>query len=50
MLSTKQIQTVIGKHELADELYVELPNGEILELCGMTIKNGKLVLRTEIPL
>jgi hypothetical protein len=49
MLSTKNIQSVIGKNELADELYVEI-NGEILELCNITIIDGKLVLRPEVKL
>ena len=50
MLSTTEIQSVIGTHNLTDELYVELPTGEVLELCGVTVKDGKLVLKTEIPL
>lgn len=49
MLSTKQIQSVIGTHELADELYVEI-DGEVLELCNITIIDGKVVLRPEVKL
>lgn len=49
MLSTTQIQSVIGTHELADELYVEI-EGEILELCNITIKDGKIVLKPEVKI
>lgn len=49
MLSTKQIQSVIGTHEIADELYVEI-DGEVLELCNITIIDGKVVLRPEVKL
>lgn len=49
MLSTTEIQSVIGNHNLTDELYVEI-DGKVLELCNITIKDGKLVLRPETQL
>ena len=50
MLSTTQIQDGIKANGLKDELYVELPNGEILELCAVTVIDGKTVLRPEVKL
>lgn len=47
MLDTKTIQRVIEKNNLEDCLYVEI-DGEILELCNITIIDGKVVLRPEV--
>ena len=47
----KQIETAFLKADVIDskELYVEV-DGKLLELCGVTIKNRRLVVVPEVEL
>lgn len=53
MMTVKDIQGAIAHNKdlMTDDcLYVELPDGEIRELCNITFIDGKLVLRPSIKL
>ena len=53
MMTIENIQTAkaVNKELMTDDcLYVELPDGEIRELCRITFIDGKMVLRPSIKL
>lgn len=52
MLEIKNIESAVAHNQdkirdlESEGLFVELPNGEIRELCNITFIDGKVVLRT----